>query len=149
MMCSIQKSLRTVHATDTIIYTDTEWFTSMDTTREAHAAAEDAKKQTSESRGFFSDLVLNAFEPGVNSSVLVFLNVVFFLLLATLVAVTFVTGINVHIIFLGIIALGLMIGFNLYVYGSFHHVSVISMLLTNYAITYLLCVYKCLSLIHI
>ena len=65
-----------------------------------------------EPRGFFSDLVLNALEPGVNSSVLVFLNVVFFLLLATLIAVTFITGLNFHIVFLGVMALGLMIGFN-------------------------------------
>lgn len=67
---------------------------------------------TQEPRGFISDLVLNAFEPGVNSAVLIFINLVFFLLLVTLVAVTFVTGINIHTIFLGILALGLMIGFN-------------------------------------
>ena len=85
----------------------------MATAGEEHAKEEN-KRQTSapESRGFLNDLMLNAFEPGVNSSVLIFLNLVFFLLLITLVAVTFITGINMHIIFLGILALGLMIGFN-------------------------------------
>lgn len=78
-----------------------------------HAKEEDKNQASaSESRGFVADLILNAFEPGVNSSVLIFLNFVFFLLLVTLVAVTFITGINIHIIFLGILALGLMIGFN-------------------------------------
>ena len=72
----------------------------------------EAAASNKESRGFLSDLVLNAFEPGVNSAVLIFLNLIFFFLLATLVAVTFVTGINIHVIFLGILALGLMIGFN-------------------------------------
>ena len=72
------------------------------------------KSQTSESesRGFVTDLLLNAFEPGVNSSVLIFLNLIFFLLLVTLVAATFITGINLHFIFLEILALGLTIGFN-------------------------------------
>lgn len=85
----------------------------MATTREEHEKQEEKSQiSSSESRGFIADLMLNAFEPGVNSSVLIFLNLVFFLLLVTLVAVTFITGINMHIIFLGILALGLMIGFN-------------------------------------
>jgi hypothetical protein len=82
-------------------------------TGEEHEKQEE-KSQTSasEPRGFATDLLLNAIEPGVNNSVLIFLNLVFFLLLVTLVAVTFITGINLHVIFLGILALGLMIGFN-------------------------------------
>lgn len=64
-------------------------------------------------RGFLLDVVLNAIEPGVNNSVLIFLNGVFVLLLVTLAIVAVFTGINLHIIFLGVLALGLMIGFNL------------------------------------
>ena len=88
---------------------------SMTTTSE-NCVTEDADKNKTSTllgtRGFISDLVLNAIEPGVNSSVLVFLNLVFLLLLATLAAITVFTGINIHIVFLGIVALGLMIGFN-------------------------------------
>lgn len=85
----------------------------MATTGEEHEKQEEkSHTSASESRGFVADLLLNAFEPGVNSSVLIFLNLVFFLLLVTLVAVTFITGINLHVIFLGILALGVMIGFN-------------------------------------
>ena len=86
---------------------------SMATTK-GERVVKEGKNQASasESRGFVSDLVLNAFEPGVNSSVLIFLNLVFFLLLATLVAIMFITGINWHIIFLAILAVGLLIGFN-------------------------------------
>ena len=77
-------------------------------------SVDDAKHQSSRSepRGFVTDLVLNAVEPGVNSSVLIFLNLVFFLLLVTLVGITVITGLNIHIIFLGVVALGIMIGFN-------------------------------------
>ena len=82
------------------------------TGREHEKQEEKSQTSVSEPRGFVTDLLLNAFEPGVNSSVLIFLNLIFFLLLVTLVAVTFITGINLHVIFLGILALGLMIGFN-------------------------------------
>lgn len=80
--------------------------------REHEKQEEKSQSSASEPRGFVTDLLLNAFEPGVNSSVLIFLNLIFFLLLVTLVAVTFITGINLHVIFLGILALGLMVGFN-------------------------------------
>ena len=82
------------------------------TGREYEKQEEKSQTSGSEPRGFVTDLLLNAFEPGVNNSVLIFLNLIFFLLLVTLVAVTFITGINLHVIFLGILALGLMIGFN-------------------------------------
>ena len=65
------------------------------------------------SQGFLADIVLNTVEPGTNQAVLIFLNIVFVLLLVTLAGVTVVTGINIHVIFLAIIALGLMVGFNL------------------------------------
>ena len=66
-----------------------------------------------QSRGFLSDIVLNTIEPGVNASVLIFLNVVFVLLLATLVGVSIVTGFSIHILIFGVLAVGLMVGFNM------------------------------------
>ena len=65
------------------------------------------------SRGFILDVVLNAFEPGVNNSVLLFMNIVFVLLLCSLVAITFIIGFNIHLLILGILAFGLMLAFNL------------------------------------
>lgn len=71
------------------------------------------EQQEKERRGFLFDIVLNAVEPGVNNSVLIFLNGVFVLLLVTIVLVALLIGLNIHVIILGIIALGLMVGFNL------------------------------------
>ena len=67
----------------------------------------------SQSRGVFADIILNAVEPGTNQTVLIFLNLVFLLLLVTLAGVSVFTGINIHVIILGIITIGLCIGFNL------------------------------------
>ena len=67
----------------------------------------------SEPRGILADIILNAVEPGTNQTVLIFLNLVFLLLLATLVGVSVFTGINIHIVILGIITIGLGLGFNL------------------------------------
>jgi len=63
------------------------------------------------SRGFISDIVLNAVEPGVNTSVLIFINVAFVLLLVT-VAVVLLIDFNMMLLLLGILAAGLMIGVN-------------------------------------
>ncbi len=71
------------------------------------------EKQNPEARGVFADIILNAVEPGTNLTVLIFLNVVFVLLLATLAGVSVFTGINIHVIILSIITLGLCVGFNL------------------------------------
>ena len=65
-----------------------------------------------EPRGFFQDVVLNAVEPGFNTSVLLVLYGSFVLLLCTLLAVTLLTGLNVHVIVLGVLTLGLLIAFN-------------------------------------
>ena len=65
-------------------------------------------------RGFVQDIVLNIFEPGVNQSVLIFLNLTFLLLLLTLVGLTVLVGFNLHILFLIVLAVGLMVGFNWY-----------------------------------
>ena len=71
-----------------------------------------AEKEPMKSRGFLLNVALNAVEPGFNRSVLLVLNIAFVLLLLTLLAVTFLTGLNVHVIILGVLALGLQIGFN-------------------------------------
>ena len=65
------------------------------------------------SRGFVSDIILNAFEPGVNYSILVCLNVVFVFLLLTLVALCFITDFNIHLIIFIVLTVGLMIGLNM------------------------------------
>ena len=71
-----------------------------------------AEKEPVKSRGFLLNVALNAVEPGFNRSVLLVLNIAFVLLLLTLLAVTFLTELNVHVIILGVLALGLQIGFN-------------------------------------
>ena len=63
-------------------------------------------------RGFVQDIILNVFEPGVNQSVLIFLNLAFVLLLLTLVGLTLLVGLDLHILLLIVLAVGLMIGFN-------------------------------------
>lgn len=66
-----------------------------------------------EPRGFVSDIIMNAVEPGVSYSVLLFLNIVFLLLLLTLVALMLLTGFNIHLMVFSILTVGLMIGFNM------------------------------------
>ena len=67
-------------------------------------------------RGVVQDIVLNIFEPGVNRSVLIFLNLTFLLLILTLIGITVLVGLDLHILFLMVLAVGLMVGFNWYVY---------------------------------
>lgn len=69
-------------------------------------------------RGFVQDIVLNIFEPGVNRSVLIFLNLTFLLLILTLIGITVLVGLDLHILFLMVLAVGLMVGFNWYVYSA-------------------------------
>ena len=69
-----------------------------------------AEKQ---SCGFVSDIILNAVEPGINYSVLLFLNVVFILLLVTLVTLMILVGLNIHLLVFSVLTVGLMIGFNM------------------------------------
>lgn len=63
--------------------------------------------------GFVSDIILNAVEPGVNNSVIIFINIVFGLLLVTAVALTIVLGFNIHLIVFSILTAGLMIALNM------------------------------------
>ena len=58
------------------------------------------------------DIILSVFEPGVNQSVLIFLNLAFVLLLLTLAGLTLLVGLDLHILFLIGLAIGLMAGFN-------------------------------------
>ncbi len=67
---------------------------------------------TDQSRGFISDIILNAVEPGVNYSVLLFLNIVFILLLLIPVMMSVLTGFNIHLLIFGVLTVMLMIGFN-------------------------------------
>lgn len=72
-----------------------------------------------EGRGFVQDIVLNIFEPGVNQSVLIFLNLSFVLLILTLIVLTVLVGFDLHVLFMTVLAVGLMAGFNWYtVYNS-------------------------------
>ncbi len=90
----------------------------MDTDLQKSATAQENEQSNigiehPESRGVFADIVLNTMEPGTNQTVLIFLNLVFLLLLATLAGVSVFTGVNIHVIVLGIITIGLCVGFNL------------------------------------
>lgn len=66
-----------------------------------------------QSSGFLSDIVLNAIQPGVNYSVLLFLNIVFGLLLLTILALIIVTNFNIHLVVFAILTAGLMISLNM------------------------------------
>ena len=83
--------------------------TSTKKVEENGAAQQEALEQ---SRGFVSDIILNAIEPGVNASVLIFINVVFALLLVTVVVILLI-DFNVILLVFGILAAGLMIGMNM------------------------------------
>ena len=66
-------------------------------------------------RGFITDVVLSAVEPGVNNSVLVLINAVFVLLLVTLTLIlVLLTGFNVHVIIMCLLSVGVLIGVNWY-----------------------------------
>lgn len=63
-----------------------------------------------------SDVVLDAIQPGVNHSVLMFVNIVFLLLILTVILIMgFSSGYKMYMmILLLILAVGLFIGFNKY-----------------------------------
>ena len=66
----------------------------------------------STSRGFLQSVVLNAIEPGVNSSVMITVNAAFFLLLCTLAAMAYLTSFNFHVVVLGALTLVFTLAFN-------------------------------------
>lgn len=80
---------------------------------QSSSGASASVQRKEEPRGFVSDIILNAIEPGVNKSVLLFLNIIFVLLLITLIAQSFLIGFNVHLIIMSILTVGLMIGVNM------------------------------------
>ena len=68
---------------------------------------------TQEKRFSVSQVILNAVQPGVNHSVLLFVNAIFLLLLLTIVLViAFSTGLKLYMVLMIIIAFALFIGFN-------------------------------------
>ena len=68
-----------------------------------------------QARGFVTDVVLSAVEPGVNNSVLVLINAVFVLLVVTLTLIlVFLTGFNIHVIIMCLLSVGVLIGVNWY-----------------------------------
>ena len=74
------------------------------------------KTWTQEKRFSVSQVILNAVQPGVNHSVLLFVNAIFLLLLLTIVLViAFSTGLKLYMVLMIIIAFALFIGFNWFV----------------------------------
>ena len=68
-----------------------------------------------QARGFITDVVLSAIEPGVNNSVLVLINAIFVLLVVTLTLIlVLLTGFNIHVIIMCLLAVGVLIGVNWY-----------------------------------
>ncbi len=66
-----------------------------------------------QSCGFVTEVFQNAIQPGVNYSVLLFINIVFGLLLLTTVTLTVITDFNIHLIFFTILTAGLMVALNM------------------------------------
>ena len=63
-------------------------------------------------RGFVESVVYSALEPGINSSLHVFLNVVLVLLVVLWIGLLFIVGFSIHLIILAAITLGLLAVFN-------------------------------------
>jgi hypothetical protein len=85
----------------------------MSSSSSSSSTATEAPRGGKQSSGFVSDVILNAVEPGVNYSVVIFINIVFGLLLVTSVVLTIVTEFNTHLIFFTILTAGLMIALNM------------------------------------
>ena len=62
--------------------------------------------------GFFEEIGASIFESGANSSVVIATNCIFGALIVTLCALLLAWGINIHLIFLTILAVGLLISLN-------------------------------------
>ena len=75
--------------------------------------AEKSSSFRQEKRFSFADVIFNAVEPGVNRSVLLFVNAVFLILLLIIVLIIqFSTGYKLYMIILITLAFGLFIAFN-------------------------------------
>ncbi|KAL5473329.1 hypothetical protein EMCRGX_G027799 [Ephydatia muelleri] len=63
-------------------------------------------------RGFVESIVYSALEPGVNSSLHVFVNVILVILVGLWIALLFIVGFSIHLIILAAITLGFLAVFN-------------------------------------
>ena len=63
-------------------------------------------------RGFFDEIGASIFESGANSSVVIAINCIFSALIITVCALMLVWGVNIHFIFITVLAVGLMISVN-------------------------------------
>lgn len=79
----------------------------------AESEVQIASQAGERSSGFVSDIILNAVEPGVNHSVIIFVNIVFGLLIVTALTLTIITGFNIHLMIFSILSAGLMIALNM------------------------------------
>lgn len=62
--------------------------------------------------GFFNEIGASIFESGANSSVIIAINCIFSALIITLCALMLLWGVNIHLIFMTVLATGLMISIN-------------------------------------
>ena len=70
------------------------------------------KRASSTNKFSFSDVVRNAVEPGVNHSVMMFVNIVFLLLILTIIIMIGFSNGKLYMIVLLMLAFGLFIAFN-------------------------------------
>lgn len=63
-------------------------------------------------RGFFDEIGASIFQSGANASVILAINCIFSALIITLFALMVFYGINIHLIFMTVLAVGLMISIN-------------------------------------
>ena len=62
--------------------------------------------------GFFNDIGASIFESGANKSVIIATNCIFIALIVTLCALMLLWSVNIHLIFITVLAIGLMISIN-------------------------------------
>lgn len=62
--------------------------------------------------GFFNEIGASIFESGANKSVVIAINCTFSALIVTLCSLMVIWGINIHLIFMAVLAVGLMISIN-------------------------------------
>ncbi|EDV28237.1 uncharacterized protein TRIADDRAFT_53649 [Trichoplax adhaerens] len=67
---------------------------------------------SSDNSGFFGPIVDNIFQPGVNSQVVIFINVVFVILLILFITLAVLWELNIHLIILGSLTFILIISIN-------------------------------------
>lgn len=62
--------------------------------------------------GFFNEIGASIFESGANNSVVIATNCIFGVLIVTLCALMLLWSVNIHLIFITVLAVGLMISIN-------------------------------------